>query len=177
MAEGHESFTGFLEIFAPIFQRLTSLIGPPFRQPYRILEAKKLESTIPESGRHRRGRQLGPWPSSYPAAAVTCVVGHESEVCRKPCQTAGPPDQVSPSDEVSRVAAWRRSPDLPWGYFYRHRVSAAPASGKPKATNPFSPNSRGIIDCKAGATARGPCQPGKTKQARFRLTPMESSPW
>ncbi len=68
----------------------------------------------------------------------------------KPCQTAGRPEQVSPCDEAARTAPWRRSPDLPYRYSYRHRASAAPAlANLSNETNPISPNSREIMDCKA----------------------------
>ncbi len=53
----------------------------------------------------------------------------------KPCQTAGRPKQISPSNKAARTAPWRRSPDLSCRYSYRHRVSIAPAPANPKQRN------------------------------------------
>ena len=139
------------------------------RQSNRILEAKK--ARINDTG-YRLGASPRPVAFLNRAAPVTCVVDHEAEVSQKPCQTAGWPGQVSPSDEAARTAPWRRSPDLPCRYSYRHRLSAAPALANPRQRN--KPNLPELawnhqFQCQPQPLART-CQTRQTKRTQFRLT-------
>ncbi len=77
--------------------------------------------------------------------------------------------------QIRASAPWRRSPDLPCRYSYRHRVSAAPAlATQSNEINPITQHSRGIIDFKAGCNHSHTLPTWKTKRTRFHPSRSEN---
>ena len=156
--------TDFSESSAPTFQPLASLttLRPGNRIVYWRRKSLNQRYWMPAGA--GRGRHPGKWPSLAGPLAVRASSTMNQSFSKtlpnlaKPCQTAGRPEHASPSDEAAGTAPWRRSPDLPCRYSYRHKLrtprtprcikvvqtirASAPLSSD--ETNPISPKPLGI---------------------------------